>query len=198
MRVFAMSFTQKLVKKRFEIVLELVSVFLAVTLALALNQWNQDRIAQNNANNIFQKLSAELNLNNEKLDDSIKSFESIIKTLELYQKNEEENQNPNTDFNLSHIVITLLSDNIWQLTLKRNSVDYLDIDDANVLFSTYRGQSFIEEQNQRILEFQMRNNTTPKDIAALKQMMIYTLAVTQKTKQLQTDSILLLAKYNEL
>ena len=82
--VSEITLTPQRFKRRFEITLELVSVFLAVTLALALNQWNQDRIAKNSANEIFQKLSIELAHNQEKLAHSINSFESTIIILEQY------------------------------------------------------------------------------------------------------------------
>ena len=140
----------------FTIILEFTSVFVGIVLALALTQWNQDRMSLNTAKIMMQQLFVELNKNRQlalSSDESIDQF--LPKLIETYEVSLERRKNGidepvDIDHWQTDYVMPLLSDSVWQLALMRGSTDHLTIEQGQALFRVYRGQAFLTEQNQRL------------------------------------------------
>lgn len=142
----------------FTIILEFTSVFVGIVLALALTQWNQDRMSLNTAKIMMQQLFVELNKNRQLALSSEESIDQFLsKLIETYEVSLERRKNgidepvdidqQQPDF---EYVMPLLSDSVWQLALMRGSTDHLTIEQGQALFRVYRGQAFLTEQNQRL------------------------------------------------
>ena len=142
----------------FTIILEFTSVFVGIVLALALTQWNQDRMSLNTARIMMQQLFVELNKNRQLALSSEESIDQFLsKLIETYEVSLErrksgidepvdiDQQQPDFEY-----VMPLLSDSVWQLALMRGSTDHLTIEQGQALFRVYRGQAFLTEQNQRL------------------------------------------------
>ena len=140
----------------FTIILEFTSVFVGIVLALALTQWNQDRMSLNTAKIMMQQLFVELNKNRQLALSSDESIDQILpKLIETYEVSLERRKNGidepvDIDQQQPDYVMPLLSDSVWQLALMRGSTDHLTIEQGQALFRVYRGQAFLTEQNQRL------------------------------------------------
>ena len=140
----------------FTIILEFTSVFVGIVLALALTQWNQDRMSLNTAKIMMKQLVVELNRNRQLASSSDESIDQILpKLIETYEVSLERRKNGreepvDIDQQLPEYVMPLLSDSVWQLALMRGSTDHLTIEQGQALFRVYRGQAYLTEQNQRI------------------------------------------------
>ena len=140
----------------FTIILEFTSVFVGIVLALALTQWNQDRMSLNTAKIMMQQLVVELDNNRQLASSSDESIDQILpKLIEAYEVSLERRKNGvdepvEIDPQQPEYVMPLLSDSVWQLALMRGSTDHLSIEQAQALFRVYRGQAFLTEQNQRL------------------------------------------------
>ncbi len=140
----------------FTIILEFTSVFVGIVLALALTQWNQDRMSLNTAKIMMQQLVVELDRNRQLASSSDESIDQILpKLIETYEVSLERRKNGidepvDIDQQQPDYVMPLLSDSVWQLALMRGSTDHLTIEQGQALFRVYRGQAFLTEQNQRL------------------------------------------------
>ena len=142
----------------FTIILEFTSVFVGIVLALALTQWNQDRMSLNTAKIMMQQLVVELDRNRQLASSSDESIDQILpKFIEAYEASLERRKNGIDNpvdidqcLQPSHYIMPLMIDSVWQLAIMRGSTDHLTIEQGQALFRVYRGQAFLTEQNQRL------------------------------------------------
>ena len=151
----------------FTIILEFTSVFVGIVLALALTQWNQDRMSLNTAKIMMKQLVVELNRNRQLASSSNESVDKILpKLIETYEVSQERKKNGidepvDIDQQAQNYEMPLLADSVWQLALMRNSTDHLTIEQGQELFRVYRVQAHLTEQNQRL---STRMFSSPLDI----------------------------------
>ena len=140
----------------FTIILEFTSVFVGIVLALALTQWNQDRMSLNTAKIMMQQLVVELDRNRQLASSSNESVDKILPELiEAYEVSQERKKNGidepvDIDQQAPNYNMPLMIDSVWQLAIMRGSTDHLTIEQGQALFRVYRCQAYLTEQNQRI------------------------------------------------
>jgi hypothetical protein len=143
----------------FTIILEFTSVFVGIVLALALTQWNQDRMSLNTAKIMMQQLVVELDKNRQLASSSNESIDKLLpKLIKTYEVSLERRKNGldepvDIDQQAPNYSMPLLTDSVWQLALMRGSTDHLTIEQGQALFRSYRVQAYLTEQNQRLSTF---------------------------------------------
>jgi hypothetical protein len=158
-------------KNRFTILLEFASIFIGVLLALALNQWNQERMAINTSKSMMQQLMLEVKKNSDLVSGSVESLNiglpELVDALKLAEEQHKLGlitQLSNTRFNYQ---MSLLDDSIWQLSLMRGSTNYISVNQAQLLFRVYRAQEYITEANKRLSTFMLEYSNSIQDTQKL-------------------------------
>lgn len=155
-------------KNRFTIILEFTSIFVGVLLALALNQWNQERIAINTSKIMMQQLMLEIQKNRTLVAESVESLNvslpKLTKAYDLFVNQQESEVIPDISSNYQ---MSLLDDSVWQLSLMRGSTNYLSVNQAQLLFRIYRAQEYITDANKRLSVFMFEYSGRSKDIQML-------------------------------
>ena len=155
-------------QKRFTIILEFTSIFVGVLLALALNQWNQERIAINTSKVMMQQLMLEVQKNRTLVSESVESLNiSLPKLVNAYELLVEQQESEVIPDISSDYQMSLLDDSVWQLSLMRGSTNYLSVNQAQLLFRIYRAQEYITEANKRLSVFMFEYSGRSKDVKIL-------------------------------
>lgn len=126
-----------------ELMVEAASVLLAVLLALAVDEWRQDRADRALARHAEQGIHEEIRLNREQLRDVHANHLAIQRYFVAQRAAAQEEENPGSlsvDFSLA-----LLSDAAWETARVTQAVHFMPYDKVTELARLYQLQRLYEE-----------------------------------------------------
>lgn len=153
-----------------QLFVEAVLVVLSVLLALALNNWREDRIHKNLAEQALRSINNEIRANKIEVEETLSHHKMLIDTLQ--------GDNPARGIALK---LALIEDNAWETAQATQAVIYLDYDIVQQVSKIHELQEMYQRITNSVAEsLYMNSNTDRKqarllilyDLQALEQLIL--------------------------
>lgn len=145
-----MSFFERLRPQLPSLLVEAVSVLLAVLLALAIDEWRESRTNDRLRDEMLQKLALEVGKNRENLDLAMTLQRDELTGIQELRSRIDEGE-PLSEARLN-VSTELLRDAAWQTALVTGAVQFMDLDQVSELTDAYTVQSMVDDGFRRIVQ----------------------------------------------
>ncbi len=110
------------------IAIEISSIVAGVLIALAINEWNQNRLHRNAAEQALVKITAEIRKNRELVQKTYKNNKNIVDNF------------GNSGFSGEFVPALQIQDTAWQTAISTGTADHIDYETLYTLSTVYRTQ----------------------------------------------------------